>query len=86
VAVVAAGIAALSAYAFGAFAEGGIVTQPMMGLVGEAGPEAIIPLSKLGQMNGGGPTTVVIELDGRQIAKSVFDNMASVTRMRMGRA
>lgn len=82
VAVVAAGIAALSAYAFGAFAEGGIVTQPMMGLVGEAGPEAIIPLSKLGQMNGGGPTTVIIELDGRTIAKSVYDNMPSVMRVR----
>ena len=29
-----------------AFAEGGIVTAPTLGLVGEAGPEAIIPLSK----------------------------------------
>ena len=29
------------------FATGGIVTGPTMGLVGEAGPEAIIPLSKL---------------------------------------
>lgn len=29
-----------------AFEEGGIVTRPTMGLVGEAGPEAIIPLSK----------------------------------------
>lgn len=82
VAVVAAGIAALSAYAFGAFAEGGIVTQPMMGLVGEAGPEAIIPLDKLGQMNGGGSSTIIIELDGRQIAKSVFDHMPSVMRVR----
>lgn len=30
-----------------AFAEGGIVTKPVKGLVGEAGPEAIIPLDKL---------------------------------------
>jgi|TARA_R100000084_G_scaffold67935_1_gene29768 TP901 family phage tail tape measure protein len=30
-----------------AFAEGGIVTRPVMGLVGEAGAEAIIPLEKL---------------------------------------
>lgn len=28
------------------FAEGGIVTKPMVGLVGEEGPEAIIPLNK----------------------------------------
>jgi len=34
------------------FAEGGIVTQPMIGMVGEAGPEAIIPLSKMGGMGG----------------------------------
>lgn len=30
------------------FAEGGIVTKPSLGIVGEAGPEAIIPLSKAG--------------------------------------
>ena len=30
----------------GAFAEGGIVTQPTLGLVGEAGPEAIVPLNQ----------------------------------------
>jgi phage-related minor tail protein len=31
-------------------AEGGITTGPHIGLVGEAGPEAIMPLSKLGSM------------------------------------
>ena len=35
-----------------AFAKGGIVTGPTLGLVGEAGPEAIIPLDKLGQIMG----------------------------------
>jgi hypothetical protein len=36
------------------FAKGGIVTGPTLGLVGEAGPEAIIPLNKLeGMMKGG---------------------------------
>jgi TP901 family phage tail tape measure protein len=33
-----------------AFAEGGIVTGPTMGLVGEAGAEAIIPLDRLPQL------------------------------------
>jgi len=33
-----------------ALAEGGIVTGPMNALIGEAGPEAVIPLSKLGSM------------------------------------
>jgi hypothetical protein len=43
---------------FPRFATGGIVTQPTFGLIGEAGPEAIIPLSKLGSMNmGGGSST-----------------------------
>jgi hypothetical protein len=37
---------------FTAFAEGGIVTSPMMGLVGEAGSEAIIPLDRLGDFGG----------------------------------
>jgi hypothetical protein len=32
------------------FANGGLVKNPMLGLVGEAGPELIIPLSKLGNM------------------------------------
>ncbi|GAG83970.1 unnamed protein product, partial [marine sediment metagenome] len=31
-------------------AEGGIVTRPMRALIGEAGPEAVIPLSKAGLM------------------------------------
>jgi TP901 family phage tail tape measure protein len=35
-----------------AFAKGGIVTGPTLGLVGEAGPEAIIPLDRLGQIMG----------------------------------
>ena len=35
------------------FAEGGIVTKPTVGLVGEAGPEAVIPLDEMGSMGGG---------------------------------
>jgi len=37
---------------FTAFADGGVVTSPMMGLVGEAGSEAIIPLDRLGEFGG----------------------------------
>jgi len=41
------------------FAEGGIATSPTLGIFGEAGPEALIPLSKLpGMMNGGQHITV----------------------------
>ena len=38
------------------FASGGIVTGPTLGLVGEAGPEAIIPLDRLRGVGGGGPS------------------------------
>ena len=51
-----------------ALAEGGVVTGPTTALVGEAGPEAVVPLDKLDQMlNGGGsggPETAVIQIPG----------------------
>jgi hypothetical protein len=34
-------------------AAGGIVTSPTLAMIGEAGPEAVIPLSKMGGMGGG---------------------------------
>ena len=51
-----------------AMAQGGIVTGPTLALIGEAGPEAVIPLDRLGNMggatyqinvNGGDPNAVV---------------------------
>lgn len=51
-----------------AMAQGGIVTNPTLALIGEAGPEAVIPLDRLGNMggatyqinvNGGDPNAVV---------------------------
>ena len=45
----AAGAAAyVAAGVVNAMAEGGIVTQPTTALIGEAGPEAVIPLDKMG--------------------------------------
>lgn len=57
------------------FAEGGIVTGPTRGVFGEAGPEAVIPLSRLpqiiGQANqqssGGGAFTATIVDGGRDL-------------------
>jgi hypothetical protein len=43
-----------------AFADGGIITRPTMALMGESGPEAVIPLSKMGSMGGG----VTINVNG----------------------
>jgi SLT domain-containing protein len=43
-----------------AMATGGIVTSPTFALIGEAGPEAVIPLSKMGGMGGG----MIINVNG----------------------
>jgi hypothetical protein len=48
-------------------ANGGLVMQPTLALVGEAGPEAVVPLDRMGQMggnvtinvNGGDPNAIV---------------------------
>ena len=53
-----------------AMATGGVVTSPTFALIGEAGPEAVIPLDKMGGMgggvtinvNGGDPNAVVAAL------------------------
>lgn len=52
-------------------AKGGIVTKPTIALIGEAGPEAVVPLSKARSLGGGGnftaTTPVVIQLDSRTV-------------------
>lgn len=45
------------------FAEGGIVTGPTIGLIGEAGPEAIIPLNRFGGGLGGPVVNVYLQGD-----------------------
>jgi hypothetical protein len=45
------------------FANGGIVTGPTLGLLGEAGPEAVIPLNRLGS-GGFGGSTINVYLQG----------------------
>lgn len=47
---------------FGTGATGGIVTRPTMALIGEAGPEAVVPLNQMpgaSPLNGGGSVTNV---------------------------
>lgn len=46
-------------------AAGGIVTRPTLALIGEAGPEAVVPLSRMGSM--GGAMRVVVELTSEQL-------------------
>jgi uncharacterized coiled-coil protein SlyX len=78
VALVAAAIGTIAAFAF---ADGGVVTKPTLGLVGEAGPEAIIPLNQMKNF-GGGPTTVIVELDGKVLMRHVANHLPSVLRLK----
>lgn len=62
------------------FASGGIVTGPTPALVGEAGPEAIIPLSKLSTGMGGITINVTggnFLGDAEELAKMLGDKMIS---------
>jgi hypothetical protein len=46
-------------------AEGGIVTSPQLAMIGEGnGPEAVIPLSKLGSMGFGGGANITVNVNG----------------------
>ena len=62
-------------------AEGGIVTQPMLGLIGEAGPEAIIPLSQYNR--GGGDIHININgglATSAEIGQAVLNSLRAYSR------
>ena len=59
-------------------AEGGIVTRPTFALLGEDGPEAVIPLDELGSRGEGGGVTVVLNVSGSLLAQD--DILAMVER------
>ena len=57
-------------------AEGGVVTSPTLALIGEAGPEAVIPLS-----HGGLGATVQLILDGDVLGEAMVDLLpGAITR------
>jgi hypothetical protein len=45
-------------------AAGGIVTGPTLAMIGEAGPEAVVPLSRAGEFGMGGGNNVTIHVNG----------------------
>lgn len=64
-------------------AEGGIVTGPTVAMIGEAGPEAVIPLN---QMNGRMGSNVTINISGgistsAEIGRSVVDALTQYTQV-----
>jgi hypothetical protein len=65
-----------------AFASGGIITSPTVGLIGEAGPEAVIPLDQLGGMGGNTYITVNAGMgtDGAEVGKQIIDAIKKAER------
>ncbi len=96
--IAAAGIGTLTAVQIGtiqsqqftptALAEGGIVTRPTYALIGEGGePEAVLPLSKAGQMGFGGQgvITIINNIDGalssEDVARGIFEAIEQAQRI-----
>ncbi len=63
-------------------AEGGIVTGPTLAMIGEAGPEAVIPLSQMGNMGGSGVTINVAGglSTSAEIGQSVVNALRAYSR------
>lgn len=76
VALGAATVAATAALAT-PFATGGIVTGPTLALIGEAGPEAVVPLDRRGGFGDRRPVTINIQLPGEVFLQYVTDNLGS---------
>jgi hypothetical protein len=64
-------------------AEGGIVTSPTLAMIGEGrGPEAVIPLSKMGQFGmGGGITVNVTSADPNEVVRALQAYNRNVGRL-----
>ncbi len=72
-------------------ASGGIVTQPTMSLIGEAGPEAVIPLNEMGSMGGvtvniSGPLFMEREDQMNQLVDKIRKGIDKSQRLRFGGA
>jgi SLT domain-containing protein len=65
---------------FPALAAGGIVRKPTFALIGESGPEAVVPLGN-GEEFGGSQTIITkVYLDRREIAEAVAEELPGVVR------
>jgi len=75
-------------------AEGGIVNSPTLAMIGEAGPEAVVPLSKYNSAHGGsgvggGTTNIYLNVQGsvtstNDLVQAVRDGLAQSIRRRGG--
>ncbi len=65
---------------FATLASGGIVTDPTMALIGEAGPEAVIPLSRLNSVGGDTYNIYASGIGDAQIAAIVQNALQELNR------
>jgi hypothetical protein len=69
---------------FGAFADGGLVKGPMLGLVGEAGPELIVPLDRLNGTRSGSVINVTVNAgmgtDGAEVGREIVQAIKTYER------
>ena len=81
-AIAAAQARIAEAHGIPAMANGGIVTQPTLALIGEKGSEAVIPLSQMGGM--GGNTYITVNagmgVDGAEVGKQIIDAIKKAER------
>ncbi len=64
------------------FAEGGVVTSPTLGLVGEAGPEAIIPLNRVRPVGGSSVNVYVYgDVSGNELVEKVKEGIMRSMRV-----
>ena len=65
------------------FATGGVVMKPTLGIVGEAGPEAVIPLSQYGAMGGNSYTinvNVPVSANRAEVGREIVDAIQAYER------
>lgn len=67
-----------------AFAEGGLVRAPTLGIVGEAGPELITPLNRVRDMFQPSRQEIVIMLDGEEIGRAAAENLPEFLAVNLG--
>jgi len=75
------------------YAGGGVFTAPSVIGVGEAGPEAVIPLNRLSSVGGGsgsggnggsGSSTVILQVDGRELARALLPHTVAEIQRKTG--
>lgn len=68
-------------------ATGGIVNRPTLALIGEAGPEAVVPLSQMGNMPGSNQPATIVNINvyaltaNAEVGRKVYEALAEFERV-----